>query len=575
MDIKPLAFLIQIGMKYKFTCIIIILFLTNAYKLFAQEPLKVFNNLPHSTANLNISPDNLLVYTTAGANRVLKIDANFSTAWELISNTVKKMYIVRQATHHNGLYIVGEQALSSNGENLERHLFIIAYDECLNPIWHKIFLYTAQFDDTTITLHVDDIPRFREIWSDEENNLYILSANEDDRMYNDSVNMIHNTNYISKFSKNGDLLFRKMLINTVYHSAPYLKLSTNHLGDKRIIYGGAYYIPEHGGNIVFNRPTICVLDTAGNCVTFRYYNSYHYFAGSLIDFKFVQEDSTFIGVLVGIGFDTILNKEVEESHVVKYDYQFNELKRISSSERDSEYFHHTFFEFDTTGNIVIHVNKTFVYEDPHWDKRRRYPYFAKYDKDLNLIDSIPITYLNYKSGYDSLFGFIAMYKNPQNPNSIIITGNRRYGLDIARNIILRINAATMLPDSTVYPSIHNDTLCSTPLSGTINRTTILTDTIVINKRVNRKYNQLSGASELLPAHKITLTPNPTTTQVHIKSPIAIERYTLTNTNGTTVQSGVLDASHSIEVSQLPPGLYFLQLQLVNGQTVTKKVVRSK
>jgi hypothetical protein len=112
------------------------------------------------------------------------------------------------------------------------------------------------------------------------------------------------------------------------------------------------------------------------------------------------------------------------------------------------------------------------------------------------------------------------------------------------------------------------------LSGTINRTTILTDTIVINKRVNRKYNQWSGINNLLSAHKITLTPNPVTTQVHIESPIKTECYTLTNTSGTTVQSGVLDAGNNIDVSPLPLGLYFLQLQLENGQMVVKKVVRS-
>lgn len=86
---------------------------------------------------------------------------------------------------------------------------------------------------------------------------------------------------------------------------------------------------------------------------------------------------------------------------------------------------------------------------------------------------------------------------------------------------------------------------------------------------------INSTKETQPLHaQITTTPNPATTQVYIESPIKIERYTLTNTNGTTVQSGVLDASNSIDVSELPPGLYFLQLQLENGQTVTKKLVRS-
>jgi hypothetical protein len=73
--------------------------------------------------------------------------------------------------------------------------------------------------------------------------------------------------------------------------------------------------------------------------------------------------------------------------------------------------------------------------------------------------------------------------------------------------------------------------------------------------------------------EIVTTPNPATTQVHIASPIKIEAYTLINTSGTQVQSGVLDAENNIDISQLPQGIYFLQLQLENGQRMAKKLVR--
>jgi hypothetical protein len=183
--------------------------------------------------------------------------------------------------------------------------------------------------------------------------------------------------------------------------------------------------------------------------------------------------------------------------------------------------------------------------------------------------------MNYKSGFDSLFGFHTMHKNPQNPNSIIISGTRRYGTSTIHKLLLRINSIDMQPDSTVYPTLPNDTLCSKTLSGTITHTTILTDTVVINKRVNRKYNQWSGTKELVPENKITLSPNPATTHTHITSPVKIESYTINNTSGTQLQSGVLENNNNIDISQLPQGLYFLQLQLVNGQRVVKKLVVNK
>jgi hypothetical protein len=76
------------------------------------------------------------------------------------------------------------------------------------------------------------------------------------------------------------------------------------------------------------------------------------------------------------------------------------------------------------------------------------------------------------------------------------------------------------------------------------------------------------------AAQIQTSPNPATTKVHIESPIKIETYTLSNTSGTQLQSGVLENDNNIDISQLPQGLYFLQLQLVNGQMVTKKLVRN-
>jgi hypothetical protein len=76
------------------------------------------------------------------------------------------------------------------------------------------------------------------------------------------------------------------------------------------------------------------------------------------------------------------------------------------------------------------------------------------------------------------------------------------------------------------------------------------------------------------AAQIQTSPNPATTQVHITSPVKLESYTINNTSGTQLQSGVLENDNNIDISQLPQGLYFLQVQLENGQMVTKKLVRN-
>ena len=88
------------------------------------------------------------------------------------------------------------------------------------------------------------------------------------------------------------------------------------------------------------------------------------------------------------------------------------------------------------------------------------------------------------------------------------------------------------------------------------------------------YNSVRTITTII-ENQISLIPNPATTQVHIISPVKLESYTINNTNGTQVQSGVLDNDNNIDISQLPQGLYFLQVQLVNGQRVVKKLVVNK
>jgi hypothetical protein len=87
------------------------------------------------------------------------------------------------------------------------------------------------------------------------------------------------------------------------------------------------------------------------------------------------------------------------------------------------------------------------------------------------------------------------------------------------------------------------------------------------------YNSVRTVSTEI-ENEIFLSPNPAITQVHITSPVKLESYTINNTSGTQLQSGVLENDNNIDISQLPQGLYFLQVQLENGQMVTKKLVRS-
>jgi hypothetical protein len=109
------------------------------------------------------------------------------------------------------------------------------------------------------------------------------------------------------------------------------------------------------------------------------------------------------------------------------------------------------------------------------------------------------------------------------------------------------------------------------VGGTANILPTRGDMAFIKAEPHGGINSVQEVQDL--AAQIQTSPNPATTQVHITSPVKIESYTINNTSGTQLQSGVLENDNNIDISQLPQGLYFLQVQLENGQMVTKKLVR--
>ena len=82
--------------------------------------------------------------------------------------------------------------------------------------------------------------------------------------------------------------------------------------------------------------------------------------------------------------------------------------------------------------------------------------------------------------------------------------------------------------------------------------------------------------ELLP-DQILLYPNPARDQFRLQLPAPLEdraQLSLFDGRGSLVQRGIMaigEREHTVEVGQLPKGLYFVQLQ-IGAQTVTRRVV---
>lgn len=84
----------------------------------------------------------------------------------------------------------------------------------------------------------------------------------------------------------------------------------------------------------------------------------------------------------------------------------------------------------------------------------------------------------------------------------------------------------------------------------------------------------SGTQDLTDTFPIQIAPNPSSDQVTVRAKNEIKSILLQNTNGQTLQSVQVNAtSHALSLKGLASGLYFMNIQLDNGQTKVEKLIK--
>jgi hypothetical protein len=339
-----------------------------------------------------------------------------------------------------------------------------------------------------------------------------------------------------------------------------------------LVIDGMSYFPLNSGQTIWLRPVFGIVDTGfQTCKAYPFQDSVHEFGSAgYIRYK----DSTFSVYSYVDRFEQPGGISVTTPRFWRFDhnampvYQKDIFRNVKEVDTLSIVFHLAPVE----NNIVAYQQ---VLPKRNWNLA---PTWQRVGHELVLYDSVfnfikkkelnsvlPIVFSGATVPHWGNGVFIDIF------NKIVLFGSGGYEKS---SFIYRLN--NNLEQDTLYR--FKDLDYSTRFVGLPKDTTItlrITDSTIYIHRVFESWNDPVGLQkQTISSTQITLSPNPATTQVHIESPIKTERYTLTNTSGSTVQSGVLDESNSIDIAQLQPGLYFLQLHLENGQTVVKKVVRS-
>jgi hypothetical protein len=559
-----------------------LLFLCNMFLFYIAQPQQLTYEKPGSVINLsNHHYDKHHLLLTTWAKKVIKVDANMKEIWNFEIKNEKDNYIYSVAPYDNGIYLIGQNMKVNNqGAVSENYPFVISLNTCLDTVWHKIIASNNVFNDTVESLNKIDIyssPRPQSAWVDEWENLYFTTISEDltidPTVSSDSLFV--NISYLYKFSKSGEFIFRKKLIN-VPHSSPFIEF-VGWVNGNMLFRGCAFYRrPGKKDTYVYMRAVILEIDTAGSIINYKDYREDDYFTGTISSILYHKLTDQYFAIIRGSRWDSLrISDKNAEMHFVKLNRNLQETYRQTYSDKESNESYSAGLMFtDTSGNICSVVIKEFKDQNPNTELRTRYEYFTRVDTLWNIIDSTRINFLK-NNLRDTIYSLFGTTPNPHNPNSIIFNGYRRQGANAQMNtIVFKLNATTFTLDTVLYQDTTNDWRCSNILKGSYVKTIFFNDTLVFNRRINSDYRYWMGYNNQGQLNQIiNLSPNPATTQVHIESPIKIENYTLTSTSGKIIQSDAMEASNSIDISRLPSGLYFLQLHLANGQTVMKKVVK--
>jgi hypothetical protein len=338
-----------------------------------------------------------------------------------------------------------------------------------------------------------------------------------------------------------------------------------------IVIDGMSYFPQNNSQLFWKRPVFAIVDTGfQTCKAYPFQDSVHEFGSAgYIRYK----DSTFSVYTDVDRFEEPGSRSYTTTRIWKFNnqalpiYQRDILKNFSKDDTLSLVYQLASIE----NNIVSYQQ---LLPKRNWNLR---PIWERVGHELVLYDSV-FNYLKKKE-LNAILPIV--FSGPNVPhwgngifvdrfNKIVLFGGGGYEKN---SFICRLN--NNLEQDTLYN--FKDLDYTTRFVGVPKDTTItlrITDSTLYIHRVYENWNDPVGFQKrTIAPTQITLSPNPATTQVHITSPVKLESYTISNTSGTQVQSGALE-NNNIDISQLPQGLYFLQVQLENGQMVTKKLVRS-
>jgi hypothetical protein len=543
-------------------------------QLAAQNYIRQYESLHGNTVvRLYRNYDNHLIYTTGWSKFIYKLDANLNVKWRIEPRGAKTIANSYVFPHDSGLYLFGAQDVFNYDRYAydESYLWINKLDACNNKIWSRLIVRKEVFTDTSF--FYAGYHDFASIDRDEKGNLYFMVSSENMLYPNDSLNG-RTTSLLYKLTPDGELVYRVPIFNVYNKSVS--AFNTHCFNDKLYISGNAMLADMHKYPDRVNfRAFLQLVDTSGKLIKHTDFSSDQMYFCEIEKMKFNPYTKKLLAAVIGRRIDTVNLTDIYENNLILYDSMLNELKRITIDETQYGYGNYAAIDVDTAGNFLIaFINTPPVDTIFEADDRPSKLYFLRMNHNLEIIDSVHIDFLPHKNLNDTATFIDRIVPNPQNPAGYIMSGMRAYGKNPFHRILFRVSPDLKL-DTSTYPATAKDYYCNETLTNKI-ISLEFTDTIYIVTEHKRAYKSPYNSVLDLDVYtaQIVLSPNPATTQVHITSPVKLESYTINNTSGTQLQSGVLDNDNNIDISQLPQGLYFLQVQLENGQTVTKKLVRS-
>jgi hypothetical protein len=518
----------------------------------------------NSNSSVSITKDSNFFVSSVNSNNICLIRADLKKIKSIQIATSLQLIVRMSTSCKDGIIVTGIVYPKNPTKFSKVWLFVVKLDTCSTPVWQKMIELKEEYLDTTIT---NSNPIILNVNVDDLGNIYLFSTNELSNSMKSEKTIFRNSAFIYKLSPNGELLFRKPILNRSHTN---LDTKRTEFYNNHFYLTGIAFFPLFGAldtvsTTYASRGVILKIDTAGTLVNSKIVEDEPFFTNGAYGLLVKEKENKVLSWVQGRNADS--TKNYRESRELIMDVNLETQKTNSSIERDSMF---SFIQmFAENGK-----NETFVYKN--WQRtaqpgrnaftRTGYGYLHKVDSNLKTIDSSAFDFFTPSNDKDSVYNIVHILPNPLVDSVLTFFGTSNQKSSSFYYFAVNVNSKGQVIDSLPIGKLPKLS-CNIDYS---NSEVFLSnfDTLVITTKFNQYYfDEPNAIKETLGKEQLKLIPfpNPASSKICFNDELKINQASLYSMQGNFISHLNKENSCFKTPVFFSDGFYLLKVSLENGE----------